>query len=578
MSESSSDSGGRRSSVRALEHDFDFGDVVQDELGEKEEEEQRKSESRTSSPHPMEASPHSPSRARLQKRTITALPFARFLAAVHIGLGHFGSTFEEELGPDSLWRRWTDSLKWAHSQVSFFFVLSGFVQVYAVLSKAQSNTQRLPNSQKQSTVGKWLRRLNGVYAAYFVSLIVPMLLLGSLSLSSVGQNKEAKLVHEDETPLEPEYQSWSDAQRDYASRFFRRGAWKDWWNLFCQFFLIKTWWSPWTFFRFPELKGEPYDLNVPGWFLSTLVGIWILFPLLQMLLNSVTEEWMLWGGLGVCFAYTFFAEYVLLPVFGQSGLGSPNFDFHPLCHVNQYLFGMVLAKLFIMKEAAWLGEEGEVETGQMDREGSANVEAGLQTEEERGGERGRGWKTGAAKVARCLLTHLDTLSYALLFCFVLFVPPPADSLLKGGVILPLWGVLIIGLSIGRGVTSALFSLTPLQWLGSFSLCLYLFQMICLALTATLNSTLSSALGKWWKDDALHKFTVFFFFLFLLSILFETFVAQPLNRRLNRKPQTAPTPQETDQTLAASDSSPHRIETQMRNFPGQRLLPEQNAQS
>uniref|UniRef100_A0A0G4GY08 Acyltransferase 3 domain-containing protein n=1 Tax=Chromera velia CCMP2878 TaxID=1169474 RepID=A0A0G4GY08_9ALVE len=234
---------------------------------------------------------------------LTALALVRFVAAIHIVCFHTGI----QAAPDSV--HWVRFCKYGPTWVTFFFILSGFVQVYSRMTGPRKTANKPPNVF-------WFcaQRLATVVPAYLVSLLAHEFLK-------------------------------SRVEKDYPSRFVSGPqVWQHWWNMLCQVLMVKTWWPPLTLFKSLELPGDPQDLNYPAHFISSLFLFWILFPGLYWIVLRL-EGWVVGVALCGCYWYQFLVKFHLMGL--MSRLQVDNFGYMPLCFVNQYFLGMLIAKIFV---------------------------------------------------------------------------------------------------------------------------------------------------------------------------------------------------------------------------------------
>ena len=354
------------------------------------------------------------------KEFLTALAFVRYLASLHIVVGHIKA---KGFYPGCYFC--SHGFTW----VPFFFVLSGFVLTHARLGS------RDPSKVDGPAVHFWKRSAT-IYPMYAVAV------LGSAVI---------RMKSDQELPA--------------------FGV------LTAQIFLVQAF--------YPDLVSEALALHC--WFLSCLAVYWLGFGAAY---RRVRTQSTLQAGatLAVCAALPWLIVVVpkaagLDPLWYREDAAKERWwflfvKFNPLCYAHVFLFGMALARL------------------------RTNV---------------RGTRVGAALFeGRFSPTGVLGL-LVLLVVFAVEDARPEAALLSTrlSVLLPLQGMVLVGLSGRNNVFARAFSFKPLQFLGKFSYAQYLIQFIVYAL--------------WKQGDLGSPHVHFYVFLAAVSYVFQMYVGEPARR-------------------------------------------------
>ncbi|MGZ3684007.1 MAG: acyltransferase family protein [Bdellovibrionota bacterium] len=192
----------------------------------------------------------------------------------------------------SMWMR-DDLASWPHFfsrivvggkiGVAFFFTLSGFVLTYSEHARPAANF--------------WWRRFSKVAPLFYLSLLVHLpafLLLMNSIVRTVSFARAAKL---------------------FAGNLLFLGAW------------------------LPDLLV----LNSPGWTLSAEIFFYALFPLLLPALTRIPTQRILPA---LIMNFFFGASFHVLGVLHPSTLPADFFQYNPLVHLNEFIAGILLARLY----------------------------------------------------------------------------------------------------------------------------------------------------------------------------------------------------------------------------------------
>lgn len=239
-----------------------------------------------------EAKKHAGSGSRLN-----AFGFARFLAAVHI-LGFH--TIRDD--GHQFWA-------WGQTQVSFFFVLSGFVLTYSQLNK--------PEPWKLERVITFMyKRVMSIYPLFVVSLIIACL----------------------------------------RSRPWPFSVWT---NLPFQLMMLQAWFWP-QCVQIPDDQQQQFwvcndGLNGMAWYVSCLVFFWLVwhftFPRLILPMSTRTSF------ISLCTALLFTSVWPIIFLKGWGDTGEIPWQndivwvamFNPFSNIHIFFCGIFLAKLFVAR-------------------------------------------------------------------------------------------------------------------------------------------------------------------------------------------------------------------------------------
>ena len=164
-----------------------------------------------------------------ERPVLPGLDILRFFAAIHIVIFHY---YKKGGGYDETASVLFDNFAvWGGSQLTFFFLLSGFVLSYQY-------------SQKCSTIDTatfWLKRFARVYPSYLFSIIAMILIL------PISIVKPLVVV--------------------------------------CMVFCVQAW-SPDSIFSNP--------INVPGWFIGAILFLYLIFPFSCRIISATHDTVTLW--------------------------------------------------------------------------------------------------------------------------------------------------------------------------------------------------------------------------------------------------------------------------------------------
>lgn len=276
---------------------------------------------------------------------------------------------------------WLRPVNWGSTSTSFFFVLSGFVLAYAYSSEE--------GGLRVSARDFWWRRFARLY---------PLAVLTQLAVIPFA------------------WSTYAPEERGVRAAAVLTG--------------LQGW--------FPSIADS---FNSPGWSVSVLAFCYLLFPGLLSVLRGWTPRRLAAALAGVwlwCMAPS--AAGLLL---GADAFWRSAVHHHPLSRLPEFVFGVVLARLFVAMPRA--------------RVPRGTVLAGV----------------------------------ALLSGALLLLPDAAFPLAHNGLLAPLHGLVIVGLAAGGGVAARVLSLRPFRELGHASFALFLvhvpvyaWMMIPLAPTVT----------------------------------------------------------------------------------------------
>ncbi|KAJ8599292.1 hypothetical protein CTAYLR_006791 [Chrysophaeum taylorii] len=377
------------------------------------------------------------------RRRRDALVFSRYVASCGIAIYHWydrvpathvpgivsaGSPFNMDD------RRAHGIMHWFSTWTSYFFILSGFVLAMARLtSDNPDDVKSIPFFVAE--------RLTTTYPAYALTLVGLLLLLfAELYQLSSG----------------------------------------DWVSFFQHVALVQAWVPP-DSMRSPGPQ-ENFSIvwNGPSWFMSALLAYWVLFKPLYFGLRRLPKP-LLWPALVLCWVASGAAgldAYFDHPL--ARGLAPPRwprnaksfadvYHYNPVFSINSFVGGMILSRLFCEAEAS-----------------------------ESRGERRALWRQIGARGA--------ALAYAFLavFAFAFRVPPSFIQHKKDGTydigglfaaihnggLMPLHGLLIVGLCTEEENVAQLFSKRSFVWWGSISYEQYLFQTLVFKFLGDIFTALS----------------------------------------------------------------------------------------
>jgi peptidoglycan/LPS O-acetylase OafA/YrhL len=174
---------------------------------------------------------------------------------------------------------------------------------------------------------------------------------------------------------------------------------------------------------FPRISDS---FNSPGWSVSVLAFCYLLFPAVAKALGG-------WSARRLAVALAIAWAACLVPTVAALSTGADAYwksavHHHPLSRLPEFVFGVVLARLFLAIPAARVPR----------------------------------WTAGAA--------------LALLSAALLLLPQWMFPLAHNGLLAPLHGLLIVGLAAGGGVLARGFALRPLRAMGSASFAVFLLHV------------------------------------------------------------------------------------------------------
>lgn len=246
---------------------------------------------------------------RLRPDTLlTGISFFRCLAAVHIVLFHYYKFYPQN--PFGFIHPETNYwITWGGQWVQFFFMLSGFMSTYTRLVKP-------PRAEPWLSV--WYRGMQKVYPAYFVSIFIWVML-------KINQYDMTVLVR----------------------------------TLPAQLLLIFNWWpqmacydiDPKTLYAATPPSGLRWfcvsGVNEPAWYLGSLQLFWMLFPLVFPLVDRLSQlrvAFLLLISWSLCLVWPFLLTFI------NPEEGSPLRtlqEFNPVSHFHKFVFGMCLARFYV---------------------------------------------------------------------------------------------------------------------------------------------------------------------------------------------------------------------------------------
>ncbi|MCI0570320.1 MAG: acyltransferase [Myxococcaceae bacterium] len=237
----------------------------------------------------------SPAQGRLD-----ALTGARFIAALHVLLYHFGAPLFAALGAPA----WLEAIRaGGYASVSFFFVLSGFILVYT----HPSGESARPLERRVF----WLKRLSRIYPMYLVAL----LLTAPFVLRAVW-NDSAKVA---------------DALVSFTAHAGMVQAW---------------------------LPQRMHTWNVPGWTVAVELFFYVVFPWAQLGMDRIRRRRSLWLWMAALYVvstvlHKLGADPVRLDVWESGPFGAWVFLLRlvPLIRLPEFLIGMALGRLFLLDRA-----------------------------------------------------------------------------------------------------------------------------------------------------------------------------------------------------------------------------------
>jgi len=213
-------------------------------------------------------------------KSLAGLEALRFVAAMHLVLYHF---YKDKSDSSSF--LWQNLCRWGGSQLSFFFILSGFCLAY----------QHGQRSAELDTTKFWWRKFARLYPTYVLSIVVMLFLLPR---DSIDSNVVVAM-------------------------------------LFC----LQTW----AGFAFSNA------INTPAWFVGAILFLYLLFPSALRILscNSSAFKTLLWTAFGfwcLCGIGTFVQMgYVVGPPF------APLYSLSFKAHFSEFLFGTSLGLAFLSR-------------------------------------------------------------------------------------------------------------------------------------------------------------------------------------------------------------------------------------
>jgi peptidoglycan/LPS O-acetylase OafA/YrhL len=308
----------------------------------------------------------------------------RFVAALQVLLFHFGGTVFRSTVP-----AFENVRRAGYVAVSFFFILSGFVLTFYYSERLR--TERISHRNF------FLRRVCRIYPVYLLSTLICI-------------------------PLAV-YKPWGDLSAAFGDASVRAKLG----TIAAHFLLIQAW--------FPRLV---ISWNIPGWSLCAELFFYALFPTIARRIGRFNRRQLLlampllWAvSLGLAGAYVLFDPDGV----GSSGPETTRFwmcllKFCPISRLPEFLFGVVLGRLFLTRESS----------------ATSRVHS-----------TGGGLSTIAVLVIAIVLTNSQLIAY---------------PLLHQGFLIPVFGMLIYGLALGGGPVAALAGARPARLLGdaSFALC------------------------------------------------------------------------------------------------------------
>lgn len=261
---------------------------------------------------------------------------------------------------------WLRPVTWGSTSTSLFFILSGFVLAYAYT--ADEGGLRVPARVF------WRRRFARLY---------PLAVLTQLAVIPFAWN------------------NYAPDERAVRAAAVLAG--------------VQGW--------FPRIADS---FNSPGWSVSVLAFCYLIFPSLASVLGGWSARRLV-AGLGAVWVACL-VPTVLAIAYGADTYWRSAVHHHPLSRLPEFVFGVVLARLFVALPAARLPR----------------------------------WMAAAG--------------LALLAAAFLLLPDAAYPLAHNGLLAPLHGLLIIGLAAGGGALARLLALRPMRAMGHASFALFLLHV------------------------------------------------------------------------------------------------------
>lgn len=232
-----------------------------------------------------------------------ALGFARYLASCHVVAGHWYAGF-------------SDFARWGFTWVPFFFIVSGFVLTFSRLTSQ--------NPERTEPIHRFVwKRLGSVYPLFVLSLVMLLFV-----------------------------ESWHGHPMSTTT----------WVSLPFSLLLMQAW-------TWHSLDCQPSEFtvclaswNIPTWFLSCLFVYWIAWtPLYHKVRALSIRGTQIAMALCVLFGLAWpSGTFLLLGLHGSSfPWGEPLLEiakFNPISYVHVFVFGMLLARLFVESEKSLLGD------------------------------------------------------------------------------------------------------------------------------------------------------------------------------------------------------------------------------
>lgn len=388
-----------------------------------------------------------------QPQSRHALTGLRFWAALHVVVFHFGGNWFEGASP------WLQGLAASgYASVGLFYVLSGFVLAYNYLGPDGGMTAP-PRSF-------WAARAARVYPVYFLGLLLlaPSVIQGSVAVNS-GAVAAVKLLVGGMSAL----------------------------------LLVQAWLPPAALYW-----------NPPGWSVSVEAFFYGLFPLAAAWVGRLRRERLgmamaaLWGlGLLPSLLYLGLAPAEAATE-GARWVGLDVLKFNPLVRLPEFLLGVVLGRLFLLKEQ----EPGPRDSGAIMAMGAAVVILGA-------------------------------------FAASAYLPMP---LLHNALLAPVYARLVYGLAHGGGPLGWLLSRPVFLRLGEASYALYILQYPVWKGT----QALAEALAPWVDFRAPRPlFVVSLGLMVGLSLLSHRYFEVPLRTWIRRRLQSWERRGEPREALPAS---------------------------
>ncbi len=316
---------------------------------------------------------------RAATRQLGALTGLRFFAAFHVLLFHYGRPAIEG------WPSWANNfIAQGPTSVTLFFVLSGFILSYNYLDARDERTlDRKPF---------WSARFARVYPVYALGLLISLPVFVWTTLRDHPRTTET------------------------AAEAVGVGA--------LAITLLQAW-----------IPQAACRWNCPGWSLSVEALFYALFPFVAILLARRSARTLMWSAVAVWCTQAVLMGVWLLWVMHIARRSDPAIgpwllfgSYFPLLRLPQFIFGMILGKLFLVGPARLSGRAGQ------------------------------------------RLSYTATVAALIVFCLPWTLPPSA---FLDTVLLPIFGAIIIGLAAESGPLATFLSTRTMVLLGGASYSLYL---------------------------------------------------------------------------------------------------------